>query len=102
MGMDMLVCETGTLGGVLTGSPQDLGGDRITCGMPSVAGKQPVRWLVPEPAPLDAQRIEQLGAEHDVAVLATFPPRMWMTIRWLSISLIFRCATSAATCARGI
>ena len=23
------------------------------------------------------------------------PPRMWMTMRWLSISLIFRCATSA-------
>src|SRR6202050_1782976 len=72
MGMDMLVCETGTLGGVLTGSPQDLGGDRITCGMPSVAGKQPVRWLVPEPAPIDAQRVEQLRAEHDIAVLTTF------------------------------
>jgi hypothetical protein len=28
MGMDMLVCEAGTLGGILTGSPQDLGGDR--------------------------------------------------------------------------
>jgi transposase len=28
--------------------------------VPWVAGKQPVRWLVPEPAPIDAWRIEQL------------------------------------------
>src|ERR1700691_5855530 len=70
MGMDMLVCETGTLGGVLTGSPKDFGGDRITCGMPSVAGKQPVGRLAPEPAPIDAQRIEWFWAEHDIAVLA--------------------------------
>jgi len=58
MGMDVLVLQTGAFGGVLTGSPKDLGGDRITGGMPSVTGKQPVRWLVPEPAPIDAQRIE--------------------------------------------
>jgi hypothetical protein len=38
--------------------------------MPPVAGKQPVGGLASESAPVDAQRIEQLGAEHDVAVLA--------------------------------
>jgi len=41
MGMDMLVCEAGAFGCILTGSPKDLGGDRITCGM-AVARKQPV------------------------------------------------------------
>ena len=40
--MNVLVFKPSALCGVLTGSPQDLGGDRITCGMPSVAGKQPV------------------------------------------------------------
>src|SRR5437660_4854982 len=72
VGMNVPVFKPSALCGVPTGSPQDLGGDRITCGMPSVAGKQPVRWLVPEPAPIDTQRIEQLRAEHDIAVLATF------------------------------
>src|SRR5450759_3308983 len=71
MRMDMLVRKAGAFGGLLTGSPEDLGGDRITCGMPSVAGNQPVGRLAPEPAPIDAQRIEQLRAEHDIAVLAS-------------------------------
>src|SRR5713101_1717687 len=71
MGMDALVLKTGSFSGLLTGGPEHLGGDRITCRMPSVAGKQPVRGLVPEPAPIDAQRIEQLRAEHDIAVLAS-------------------------------
>src|SRR3982074_675688 len=71
VGMDVLVFKAGAFGGLLTGIQQDLGSDRITCGMPSVAGKQPVRWLVLEPAPIDAQGIEQLGAEHDLAVLAS-------------------------------
>jgi hypothetical protein len=37
---------------------------------PSVAGKQPVGRLAPQLAPVDAQCIEQLRAEHDVTVLA--------------------------------
>ena len=98
----MLVCETGTLGGVLTGSPQDLGGDRITCGMPSVAGKQPVRWLVPEPAPIDAQRVEQLRAEHDIAVLATFAAPD-MDDHPLAVDITdLQARHFCATCARGI
>jgi hypothetical protein len=39
--------------------------------MPSVAGKQPVHRFAPKPAPVDAQRIEQLRAEHDIAILAS-------------------------------
>src|SRR5580693_5666955 len=71
MGVDVLVLKTGALGGLLTGSPEDLGGDRIICGMPSVAGKQPVGGLTPKPAPVDAQCIQQFRAEHDIAVLAS-------------------------------
>ena len=70
--MNVLVRKPGAFGGLLTGSPEYLGGDRITCGLPSVAGKQPVGGLAPQPVPLDAQCIEQLGAEHDIAVLASF------------------------------
>jgi len=44
----------------------------MTRGMPSIAGKQPVGGLAPKPAPVDAQCIEQLGTEHDIAVLASF------------------------------
>src|SRR5271166_1897954 len=69
--MDVLVRQAGALSGVLTGSPEDLGGDGITCGMPSVAGKQPVDRLASQPAPIAAQCLKELGAEHDIAVLAT-------------------------------
>ena len=55
MGMDALVLKTGAFGGLLTGSPENLGGDRMTRRMPSVAGKQPVGGLAPQSAPVDAQ-----------------------------------------------
>jgi hypothetical protein len=35
----MLVRKAGGFGGLLTGSPEDLGCNRITCGMLSVAEK---------------------------------------------------------------
>src|SRR5208283_5437521 len=38
--------------------------------MPAVAGKQPLLRLAPETSPVDAKFIEQLRAEHDIAVLA--------------------------------
>ena len=41
MRMDMLVRKAGAFSGLLTGGPENLGGDRITCRMPSVAGEQP-------------------------------------------------------------
>jgi len=76
MGMDVLVFKAGALRGLLTGVPENLGGDRITCCMPSVAGKQPVGGLALQPAPVDAQGIEQLGAEHNIAVLASLASRI--------------------------
>ena len=69
--MDVLVLKTGAFGGLLTGMPDDLGGDRMTRRVPSVAGKQPVGGLAPQSAPVDAQFLEQLRAEHDIAVLAS-------------------------------
>src|ERR1700683_896571 len=54
----------------LAGRPEGLGGDGITCGVPAVAGKQPLLRLAPETSPVDAKFLQQLGAEHDIAVLA--------------------------------
>ena len=70
MGMDVLVLKAGAFGGLLTGVPENLGGDGMTRRMPSVAGKQPLGGLAPQPAPVDAQSFEQLRTEHDIPVLA--------------------------------
>jgi hypothetical protein len=40
--------------------------------MPTVAGKEPVTGFSSQPTPVLAQFFEQLGAEHDIAVLAAF------------------------------
>ena len=70
--------------------------------MPSVARKQPVRWLVPEPAPIDAQRVEQLRAEHDIAVLTTFAAAD-MDDHPLAVDIAdLQVRHFCATCARGI
>src|SRR5271170_2226543 len=68
--MDVPVVEAGAFGGDLAGRPENLGGDRVTCRVPAVAGKEPLLRLAPESAPVSAQCLEQLGAEHDIAVLA--------------------------------
>src|SRR5271157_894675 len=68
--MNVLVSQAGALSGILTGCPENLGGNGITCGMPSVAGKQPLCRLASEPAPVSAQRFEKLRAQHDVSVQA--------------------------------
>ena len=47
VGMDVLVFKAGALRGLLTGAPENLGGDRRTRRMPSIAGKQPVGGLAP-------------------------------------------------------
>src|SRR5271165_7550405 len=100
--MDMLVRQAGALSGILTGSPEDLGGDGITCGMPSVAGKQPVDRLASQPAPIAAQCLKELGAEHDIAVLATLasPDVNDHALAVDIADLQMRCF--CATCARGI
>src|SRR3984885_9514346 len=68
--MDAPMLKTRTFSSDLAGSPQDLGGDGITCRVPAVAGKQPLLRLAPETSPIDAKFLEQLRAEHDIAVLA--------------------------------
>src|SRR5258708_35047733 len=69
--MDALSLKTPAFGCLLTGSPEHFGGDRMTRRMPSVAGKQPVRGLASESAPVHAQRIQQSWAQHHIAVLAS-------------------------------
>src|SRR5208282_699161 len=54
VGMDVLVFKAGACGGLLTGVPENLGGDRMTRGMPSVAGEQPIGRLAFQSAPVDA------------------------------------------------
>jgi hypothetical protein len=71
MRMDVLVLQTGANSGLPTGRPQDLGRDRAARCMPSVAGKQPHRWLVPKPTPVGTQCLEQRRTEHHVPVLAS-------------------------------
>src|SRR5258705_5322222 len=69
--MDALSLKTPAFGCLLTGSPEHFGADRMTRRMPSVAGKQPVGWLVSESAPVHAQRVQQSLTQHHVAVLAS-------------------------------
>ena len=42
--------------------------------VPAVAGKEPVAGFSPQPAPVLAQFVEQLGAEHDIPVFAALSP----------------------------
>src|SRR5262249_23261196 len=72
VGMDGVV-EARALSGSLTGVGRRFFGGRISRGMPTVAGKEPVGGCSWQPAPVLAQFFEQLGAEHDVAVFAAFP-----------------------------
>ena len=65
-----LFVNAGPFSGDLAGRPEDLGGDRVTCRVPAVAGKEPLLGLAPESAPVEAKLFEQLRAEHDIAVLA--------------------------------
>src|SRR5271170_4073808 len=70
VGMNAPVVEAGAFSSDLAGSPEDLGGHRMAGGVPAVAGKQPLLRLAPESSPVGAKLLEQLRAEHDVAVLA--------------------------------
>ena|SRR5258707_15498632 len=57
VGMDMLMLKTSAECGLLTSCPEHLGRYSMARRMPPVAGKQPERRLVPEPAP-GAQRFK--------------------------------------------
>ena len=71
VGMNLFVLQSGTLRGLSARMPKNFGRDRMTGGMRAPAGKQPVDGFAPEPAPVDAEGSEQLGAEHDIAILAS-------------------------------
>src|SRR5260370_39849385 len=102
VGMDTLVLKTGTFGGLLTGVPENLGGDRMTRRMPSVAGEQPIGGLAFQPAPVDAQCLEQLGTEHDITVLASLASPD-MNDHALAVDVAdLQVRHFCATCARGI
>lgn len=102
VGMDLLVLKTGAFGGLLTGVPENPSGDRMTRRMPSVAGEQPIGGLAFQPAPVDAQSIEQLGAEHDITVLAPLASPD-MNDHALAVDVAdLQVRHFGATCARGI
>ena len=80
--------------------------------MPAVAGKQPLLRLAPETSPVGAQLFEQLGAEHDIAVLAALafadmnhhPLAIKSPIHSATIlddPLLERCEREAAVCNEG-
>ena len=71
MRMQRLV-DAGALGGFTTGVPDDLVADGVIGGVPAAAGEQPNGRFAGQPAIMGAQFVEQMGAEHDVAVLAAF------------------------------
>jgi len=45
--MDAPVIEAGAFGGNLAGTPENLGGDWVTCRVPAVAGEEPLPGLAP-------------------------------------------------------
>src|SRR5271163_19883 len=71
MWMNLLMLQTSAECSLLAGSPEHLGGYRMACRVPAVAGEQPVRGFVPEPAPVDTECLQQCRAQHHVAVLAS-------------------------------
>src|SRR5690349_24680634 len=64
--------QSRTLRRLLTGVARCLGVDGVSSGMPTVAGEEPVAGFSPQPSPMAAQFLEQLGAEHHIAVFAPF------------------------------
>lgn len=52
------------------GQPDDLGGDRMVGCVPAIAWKQPHLRFSSQGAPVLPQGFQQLGAQHDVTVLA--------------------------------
>ena len=66
--------EVRALRGSLAGVVERFCAGRVIRSMPTVAGKEPTAVFSPQPTPVPTQFFEQLGAEHDVAVFAAFPP----------------------------
>jgi hypothetical protein len=69
--MERLV-DAGALSRLAAGVPDDLVADGVVGGVPSAAREQPNGGFAGQPAIMGAQFLVQMGAEHDVAVLAAF------------------------------
>ena len=66
-----LLLNPGTAGGILAGVARGLGIDGLITAVPAIAGKQPDAGFFAQAPPVRAEFVEQDGAEHYVAVLAT-------------------------------
>jgi hypothetical protein len=64
--------DSGALGGFPAGVPDDLVADGVIGGVPAAAREQPNGRFAGQSAIMGAQFVAQMGAEHDVAVLAAF------------------------------
>ena len=62
--MNLLRGQTGSLCGVTTGVPDSFGRDGTIRGVAASTRKQPLGGLVFESAPVVAQSVQELGAEH--------------------------------------
>jgi len=65
-----LFLDAGSVCGLLAGLPDHIGVDRLIPSVPAVAGKQPYAGLATQTAPVLAQRLQQLRAEHYIAVFS--------------------------------
>ena len=63
--------KAGPAGGVLASVAWGLGIDGPIAAVPAIAGKQPAAGFSARASPVQAEFVEQDGAEHHVAVLAT-------------------------------
>jgi hypothetical protein len=53
-------------------APDHVRRDRVAGSVPAISGKQPDPGWPPQAAPVCAEFLQQFGAEHDVAVFASF------------------------------
>ena len=95
VGMNLFVLQCGTLRGLSARVPKNSGRDWMTGGMRAPAGKQRVYGFAPEPEPADAEFSKQLGAEHNIAILASLASPDLDKHPWTVDSLTFRWALSA-------
>src|ERR1700720_919045 len=91
--MDFLT-DAGALGRVSAGQPDDLGADRMIGGVPAVAGEQPDGGFSPQGAQCSRRASSRFWLSMTSRSFRPLPPSTWITLRALSISVIFRRASS--------
>src|SRR5271166_5381843 len=72
--MDVFLLQASASSGLAAGVVNGLGGDRMIRCMAESPREQPLGRLALESSPILAQCIQQLGAEHDVTILASLAP----------------------------